>query len=236
MINNMSGGGAGKLFAAIGVTYPVGSILTCTNGTKTLTATPKSEDNIEWVFAIPEAGTWTVTATNGTNTKSQSVSITTEGQWESVVLSYALMLFDGGDNTAVTGGWGIKGHNVPNISKITVGTELYVTITGTSGAVYKVWPIYPINTIDLSGHSTMKVNVKSLSNTNKVFSLAILTDIEINQGFASGDPLAQTYITGTGEFSLDISKIKGKYYPCIVGELNGGGASANMTATKVWLE
>ena len=234
MINNMSGGdGSGKLFAAIGVTYPAGSTLTCTNGTKTLTAKTTTG---QWVFAIPEAGTWTVTATNGTNTKSQSVSITTEGQWESVVLSYALMLFDGGDNTAVTGGWGIKGHNVPNISKITVGNELYVTITGTSGVAYKVWPIYPINTIDLSGHSTMKVNVKSLSNTNRVFSLAILTDIEINQGFASGDPLAQTYITGTGEFSLDISKITGKYYPCIVGELNGGGASANMTATKVWLE
>lgn len=232
MIGKTNSSGA-KLFAAIGVSYPAGSVLTCSNGKKTL----KAETNTgQWVFSIPVTGTWTVTATNGTNSKSQSVEISSEGQFETVMLSYALMLFDGGDNTAVTGGWGIKGHNVPNISKITVGDELYVTITGTSGAVYKVWPIYPINTIDLSGHSTMKVNVKSLSNTNKVFSLAILTDIEINQGFASGDPLAQTYITGTGEFSLDISEITGKCYPCIVGELNGGGASANMSATKVWLE
>ena len=61
-----------KLFAAIGVTYPAGSTLTCTNGTKTLTAKNTSG---QWVFAIPEAGTWTVTATQGPNTKSQSVSI-----------------------------------------------------------------------------------------------------------------------------------------------------------------
>lgn len=222
-------GGAGtKLFAAIGVTYLAGSTLTCTNGTKTLTAKTTTG---EWVFAIPEAGTWTVTA----GSKSKSVNITTEGQFEKVNLS-ELVLFDGGDNTAVTGGWGIKGHNVPNISKVTVGDELYITITGTTGTNYKVWPIYPQNTIDLSEHSTMKVNVKAGSNISGVFSLAILTDIEINQGFASGDPLAQTYITGTGEFSLDISEITGKCYPCIVGELNGGGASANMTATKVWLE
>ncbi len=88
-----SGGGGTKLFAAIGVTYPAGSTLTCTNGTKTLTAKTTSG---QWVFAIPETGTWTVTATQGTNTKSQSVSITSEGQFESVELSYQLVIIENG--------------------------------------------------------------------------------------------------------------------------------------------
>ena len=91
-----------KLFAAISVDYPAGSQLTCSDGTRTFSAENSSG---QWVFVIPKAGTWTVTATNGTDTKSQSVSITTEGQWESVELSYALVLFDGEDNTALTGGW-----------------------------------------------------------------------------------------------------------------------------------
>lgn len=82
-----------KLFAAIGVTYPAGSTVTCTNGTKTLTAKNTSG---QWVFAIPEIGTWTVTATDGTNTKSQSVSITSEGQFESVELRYALVIIENG--------------------------------------------------------------------------------------------------------------------------------------------
>lgn len=85
----LSGGGT-KLFATIGVTYPAGSTLTCTNGSKTLTAKTTSG---QWVFAIPETGTWTVTATDGTNTKSESVSITAEGQWESVTLSYQFVLY-----------------------------------------------------------------------------------------------------------------------------------------------
>lgn len=82
-----------KLFAAIGVTYPAGSTLTCTNGTSTLTAKTTSG---QWAFAIPEAGTWTVTATDGSNSKSQSVSINSEGQFESVELSYALVIIENG--------------------------------------------------------------------------------------------------------------------------------------------
>lgn len=92
--------GSGKLFAAIGVTYPAGSTVTCTNGTKTLTAKTTSG---QWVFAIPEPKTlpetWTVTATDkadSTKTKSQSVSITKEGQFESVELSYALVIIENG--------------------------------------------------------------------------------------------------------------------------------------------
>lgn len=97
------GGGAGKLYAAIGVEYPAGSACTCTNGTKTLKAKDTSG---KWVFAIPEAGKWTVTATDGTNSKSVDVEITTQGQSEKVVLSYQLVLLDGADLCeAVTGGW-----------------------------------------------------------------------------------------------------------------------------------
>ena len=86
-------GGGTKLFAAIGVTYPAGSTVTCTNGTKTLKAKTTSG---QWVFAVPEVGTWTVTATDGTNTKSESVSITAEGQVESITITFGHYLFTEG--------------------------------------------------------------------------------------------------------------------------------------------
>lgn len=36
---------------------------------------------------------------------------------------------------------------------------------------------------------------------------------------------------------FDVSSIFEKCYPCMVGEiLSGGGASANLTATKIWFE
>lgn len=98
MVGKTNVGGGTKLFAAIGVTYPAGSTLTCSNGTSTLKAKTTTG---QWVFAIPSAGTWTVTATLGTSTKSQSVSITTEGQFESVVLAYRQYLFESGVGASV---------------------------------------------------------------------------------------------------------------------------------------
>ena len=234
--NNSSS--ANSSFAIIAVTYPEGSACTCSNGSLIFT---DENTNGQVIFNVPEIGTWTVSCTDGTNSKSVTVEITAEGQCESVELSYALILFDDGDNTAVTGGWDINGHNSSSTgaskSYITVDDGLYICTVGTEGSNYKVWPIYPINTINLSGHSTMKVNVESVSHTDSRFSLAILTDIDINSSFASGDPLAQAYITGTGEFSLDISEITGNYYPCIVCAFKGSNyAKSTLTATKIWLE
>ena len=99
------GGGGGTPYATIGVTYPSGSVCTCTNGTLTLTAKDTSGKAL---FVIPSAGTWTVTAVKGSQSASKAVRITAEGQVETVTLSYELVLFDGkngGDHIAVTGGW-----------------------------------------------------------------------------------------------------------------------------------
>ena len=90
-------------YAVIGVTYPEGSVCTCTNGTLTLTADDTSG---KAMFVIPEAGTWTVKAVSGSRTASKAVSITAEGQVEAITITYSLMLYDAGNQyTDVTGGW-----------------------------------------------------------------------------------------------------------------------------------
>lgn len=78
-------GGGGKAFAVISATYPAGSTCTCTNGTKTLKA---KETSGSFLFLIPEAGAWTVSCTDGTDTTSKNVDITEQYQTENVILSY----------------------------------------------------------------------------------------------------------------------------------------------------
>ena len=83
------GGGSGDVYAFIICTYPAGSTCTASNGTKTLTA-PDTSGSV--VFDIPTPSStpesWTVTATNGVNTATETVSITYDGQSVSVNLAY----------------------------------------------------------------------------------------------------------------------------------------------------
>ena len=124
----MGMGLASKPYAVIGVTYPSGATCTCTNGSKTLTA---KDTTGKALFVIPSAGTWTVKAVKGSKSTSKAVSITTEGQVETVTLIFDLILFDGGDNTSVTGGWAYTitdvGYNDTSVrgDNLTVGTTLY---------------------------------------------------------------------------------------------------------------
>lgn len=103
------GSGGGSAFAIIQAIYPVGSICTCTNGTRTLTA---KNTNGQWIFKIPKPAvlpeTWAVKATDGTNEKIINVEITEEHQAKSVNLAYRTYLFEEG--VGVIGTW-YKGSN-----------------------------------------------------------------------------------------------------------------------------
>lgn len=63
--NAGGGGGTGKAYAAISVTYPIGSVCTCSNGSKTLKAKDTSGS---FLFLVPSGGEWTVSCTDGTDT------------------------------------------------------------------------------------------------------------------------------------------------------------------------
>lgn len=101
------------VYATIGVTYPSGSVCTCTNGTLTLTAKGTGGKAI---FVIPSAGTWTVKAVKGSKSTSKTVSITAEGQVETVELVYEFFIFKNG--SGLTSGYSVAGTggNVSNDS------------------------------------------------------------------------------------------------------------------------
>lgn len=102
MIYVLSGGG--RPFAIIGVTYPAGSTVTCTNGAKTLTS---KDTTGQAMFVIPSAGTWTVKAVKGSQSASKAVSITAEGQVETVTLAFEFYIFKSG--SGLTSGYSVEG-------------------------------------------------------------------------------------------------------------------------------
>lgn len=99
------------VYAVISVTYPSGSTCTCTNGSKTLTA---KDTTGKALFVIPSAGTWTVKAVSGSKSTSKAVSITAEGQVETVVLTYEFFIFKNG--SGLTSGYSVAGSG-GNVSK-----------------------------------------------------------------------------------------------------------------------
>lgn len=112
-------GGGSDTYAFIIVTYPSGSTCTATDGTTTLTAPDTSGS---WVCKVPAAGTWTILSTDGSQTASTAVTISTEGQRESVTLEYRVYLFKAGDQcTDITGGWNISGWSYSGAT-VTAGT------------------------------------------------------------------------------------------------------------------
>lgn len=94
--------GGGKLFAVIDVSYPAGAVCTCSNGTRTLKARGTGG---HFLFNIPTAGEWTVTAVLGEDTATETINVTERTAY-SVELSFVLWLYKAGDEcTGVTGGW-----------------------------------------------------------------------------------------------------------------------------------
>lgn len=81
-------------FAIITATFPIGNTCTCTHSVtgEILNTTPIVVDskNVGF-FTIPEAGQWIITINDGQQTKSERITITTQGQTATIELSYDVL-------------------------------------------------------------------------------------------------------------------------------------------------
>ena len=210
--------GGGSAFAVIDISYPEGAACTCSNGVRTMQAKDTSG---HWMFQIPRAGEWTVTATNGSLSKSASVNVT-ESKAYSVSIAFTLILFqNGSDNTAVTGGWTSKTGNY-------VGFDA-------GGNTYK--ESYSNNKVDLTGYSTLNflfpvyfcVAGLSCGASNAKTGSP-------NQALSNLNPTneSQSNITAT----VDVSEINSAQYIGFYSPTIGGEYSYVYRAkcSKIWLE
>lgn len=145
-----AGGGSISPFAFIFATYPAGSVCTCTDGSRTF----KLKDTSGYgEFYPPYAGTWTVTATDGTETASETVEITAEGQSVSVELSYGVFFYNKGDEcSSITGGW-IKGTSSIGMGSFAKNAESMSIVT--SGSTCMI--IGTNKTVDMTPYKTLEI-------------------------------------------------------------------------------
>ena len=175
--------------ATINITYPAGSTCTCSDGTTTLSAPDTSGT---WVCTVPNAGTWTVSSTDGDKSKGTDVVITTDGQTESVTLQYITYLFkDGETYNSLTGGW--EGY---------VNAEKKALLL--APAAGKTASAYTKNKVDLTNFSTVSVKTDS----NPYIGLSII----IASAIPSGQVATASLSNAETELSLDISSITGEYF------------------------
>lgn len=197
------------LFAVIGVTYPAGSVCTCTKGTKTYKA--KNTSGLA-LFAVPEVGDWIVSCTDGTQTASKTVTISAEGEAVNVKLAYDLRLFDNGDEcVSVTGGWTNAGYTyssmLPAPPEISDGRiQLYGKSGGNTG-------IGTAQSIDLTGYSKLVIDrdVLSTNSTNSAGQIWLLPGQNVVSSQAKAT-LQFGSATGRAEQEIDVTNINTPVY------------------------
>lgn len=177
--------------ATINITYPAGSTCTCSDGTTTLSAPDTSGT---WACIVPNAGTWTVTSTSGTETDSKAVTITTDGQSTSVELSYALFLFKpNAPSDIIAGEW-----EMPANSAVTAEAELTVKLVNNYNG-NRIISARTKGQIDLTEYSTLQATCKASGGSN--------TKLEVY----SGSSVVASAAIGTNltTVTVDISALSG---------------------------
>ena len=202
--------------ATINITYPAGSTCTCSDGTTTLSAPDTSGT---WACIVPNAGTWTVTSTSGTETDSKAVTITTDGQSTSVELSYALFLFKpNAPSDIIAGEWELAGN-----STVTAEAELTVkSVNNYNGD--RTISARTKGQIDLTEYSTLQATCKASGGSN--------TKLEVY----SGSPAVASVAIGTDltTVTVDISALSGLHSIGFSGR-HSAYAMITYTATEIKL-
>ena len=213
--------------ATINITYPAGSTCTCSDGTTALSAPDTSGT---WACIVPNAGSWTVTATDGNDSTNKSVSITADGQTENVVLSYTLVLYEKNGETV---DWSYKAYDysVPSVN-MTLDTlqsqygegnarrpTLYTTVKRDISSYDTLY-----GSFDMTGSGILYLGILSSPPATGCNSVEKV-------GFAS-------YASGNGgkvDLTLDISSFTGEYYIAVYVTANWG-SSYNGSTIKIYAE
>lgn len=184
--------------STIKVTYPAGSTCTCSKDGEVLTA-PNTSGS--YTFTVTSAGTWTVKATDGDRTKSETVSITASGQSKSVTLTFELVLSE----SDFTKGWSV------------FGTFEDAGFTATKAK------------IDLTDYSTLTVDV-TFGASGNWFAIYVTTSNSSASSIDANNvaKASAKHSSDSENIILDVSSIDGSYY---IAMANGALYAATTTDT-----
>lgn len=215
------------VYAVIRVTYPSGSTCTCTNGSKTLTAKDTSGKAL---FVIPSAGTWTVTAVSGSKSTSKTVSITAEGQVETVTLMYGLYIFK--NDSGLTSGYSVKSNSMTSAPTVSSDTISWPGNSSSGGVAFYIDPA-----VALSGYTKLCVDFECSYNYggNYGMGFGVGTDAKSSTTINNTNWTAKVTSTAQGAIArntvqCDISALTDSEYIKIVGSYSAG------KVYNIWLE
>ena len=209
--------GGGSAFAVIDISYPEGAACTCSNGVRTMQAKDTSG---HWMFQIPRAGEWTVTAENESSSKSETVDVE-ESRAYSLDFKFELILFNNGSYAPETGGWScIDGNKL----KITANAPQYerVEASGENNSA-----------IDLSSYSTLHVEGISASATSERGNMSV----QIISASGGGAVVTTGELRGTSNQTktLDISNLSGSYFIQLTISV-WSDTDGTLEISKVWVD
>ncbi len=229
ILRRAGGRALSESFAAIAVNYPAGSICTCTNGSKLLKAKDTSGS---YLFMIPEAGAWTVSATEGTEIASKTIQITKKYQSEQVNLDFIFYLLNGGDEKiSITGGWQTRAMAASGTSSISSRAP---TITKTDESINVKWAANSsgvfevLNDIDLSAFGLLHVEVDASFQASISPRITVFKRDE-RYWYSNATAIATLK---SGETQLDISSIEG-FYDIAIGVATASSGALNVR--RIWL-
>lgn len=214
-------------YATITVTYPSGSTLTCTCGSDSFTAETTSGS---YTFVVPYAATWTVRATQGSQSKSANVSVTTYNQAASVTLSYQYYIIQNGAL--------VNSFTFPNTLRVDYG-QYKSTVDGAyefrNAANYSTGS--STNGFDVTNYSTLKCDFYS-ANPNKL-GIGICLTKTVNSASEALMNSNATYkatdqYTARHTISCDIASATGGWMIGVLTNTDVGGAK--IAVYNMWLE
>ena len=215
------------VYAVIDVTYPSGSVCTCSNGSVTLTA---KDTTGKAIFVIPSAGTWTVTAVSGSKSTSKAVSITADGQVETVELTYRLYIFKNG--SGLTSGYSIKSNSMISAPTVSGDTISWSGNSSSGGVAFYIDPA-----VALSGYTKLCFDFECSYNYggNYGMGFGVGTDAAASTTINNTNWTAKVTSTAQGTIArntvqCDISALTDSEYIKVVGSYSAG------EIYNIWLE
>lgn len=229
---NTGGGGA---FAVIDVSYPEGAVCTCTNGLRTMRAKNTSG---RWMFRIPRAGEWTVTAAQGSDSKSETVEVE-DSKAYLVHISFGLYYFNYGPKDGYT--WAAS-----NMPRIKAGNQLgraptvtaqedgsvSIFIAGQGGSYLAASGCYLLSNVSLESISTLEIGIeKEASQPIETYLSVIPTNADAwgTDRDWGGDSLAQATLSN-GTSALNVLSLNGTYHIAV--GIQAGGTNSGSFILK----
>lgn len=210
----------GNTIGWIRVTYPSGSVCTCTNGSSTLTAKTTTG---EYIFSIPTAGSWQVSCTNGNHTATSGWYAINKNSYIIVTLSYELYMIQDGSSTSAFNSWVRSGYTSGTWTEGSSDDDGNCWLFGTASVTNSVGDMYYASKITFpTAYQYLIMDCKARGYVRTAYSTPGFGVFEEPTTAASkyGTFVAATMLRSTSStsynsrttYSLDISNISGDYY------------------------